>query len=221
MPKRKTQLVNEGTYHIFTHSIAGENIFKKEEDYNKFLKRMLFYNNSKVNCAFSSFPLLDIKEYARICNTGKKLVQILSYCLMPTHMHLILKQKQDKGISLFMHKLLTSYTRDVNSKYKRQGPLFKGRFNSVEILTNEQLIHTTGYIHVNPILSSGVNHPENWKYSSLKEYLNKKLDGFYICDIPQTIKFHDYHKNMVRNMVISHIKLKNKKKRKKEVVLNL
>ena len=70
-----------------------------------------------------------------------------------------------------MKNLLNSYTRYFNTKTKRKGPLWQGRFKSVLIKTDEQLLHLTRYIHLNPTSEDLVERPEDWPYSSYNEYL--------------------------------------------------
>ena len=90
---------------------------------------------------------------------------------MPTHFHLIVKQLIDKGISNFMNNLQNSYSRYFNTKHKRKGPLWEGRFKSVLVKTDEQLIHLSRYLHLNPVTAHIVKKPEQWTMSSYREYL--------------------------------------------------
>jgi len=90
---------------------------------------------------------------------------------MPTHVHFILKQLKQNGISIFMNHILNSYTRYFNTKHKRKGPLWEARFGSVLVEIDEHLIHLTRYVHLNPVAAKLVDKPENWKFSSYQEYL--------------------------------------------------
>ncbi len=105
---------------------------------------------------------------------------------MPTHLHLILAQLKDEGISLFMQNLLNSYTRYFNVKNERVGPLWQGRFKSILIQSDEQLLHLTRYIHLNPTSQNLVEKPEDWKYSSSNEYLWREDD--VLCNFKENIK---------------------------------
>lgn len=139
----------------------------------------------KVN--FSNFfrPCKAKKEFFMDCTalqSKMKLVEIIAYCLMPTHFHLILKQLIDDGISTFMNNMENSYSRYFNLKHKRKGPLWEGRFKSVLIKTDAQLLHLTRYIHLNPTTSHLVNGPEKWLMSSYNEYLAKIDENKKICN---------------------------------------
>ncbi len=61
---------------------------------------------------------------------GNQLVSIGAYCLMSNHLHLLLREEEESGISLFMQKVSTAYTMYFNRKYKRTGSLFAGRFKA-------------------------------------------------------------------------------------------
>ena len=81
-----------------------------------------------------------------------------------------------------MRKLLNSYTHYFNVKHKRKGPLWVGEFQNTHIETDEQLLHFTRYVHLNPVTAYLVDRPEDWKASSYKEYLSESPDGDKICD---------------------------------------
>jgi putative transposase len=71
-----------------------------------------------------------------------------------------------------MNSVLKGYSRYFNIKYNRKGPLWEGRFHNVVVQTDEQLLHLTRYIHLNPVTSYLIEKPENWKFSSYHEYIN-------------------------------------------------
>ncbi len=81
---------------------------------------------------------------------------------------------------MFMKHILDSYSRYFNTKNNRKGPLWQGRFKHVLIETEEQFMHTTRYIHLNPTTDFLVERPEYWQFSSYKEYIG--LDNKGICN---------------------------------------
>ncbi|MCP4652914.1 MAG: transposase [Candidatus Omnitrophica bacterium] len=117
-----------------------------------------------------------------LSSNEKALVEIISYCIMPTHFHLVLTQMKDGGISIFVNNLLNSYTRYFNTKLKRKGPLWESRFKSVFVGTDEQLLHLTRYIHLNPVTAYLVDQPEDWGFSSYNEYVGNALSENKICE---------------------------------------
>ena len=110
-----------------------------------------------------------------------KLVEVLCFCLMPNHFHLLLKQNVDGGISKYLSNFQNSYTRFFNTVHKRDGPLFLSRFKAVEIETEEQLLHVSRYIHLNPYVGSVVQSLGNlrgYPWSSLVEYVEGDEENF-------------------------------------------
>lgn len=99
------------------------------------------------------------------------IVEILSFCLMPNHFHILVKQIEEKGITNFVSKLSNSYTRYFNTRNKRVGPLFQGSFKAVRVEDDEQLLHVSRYIHLNPFVGYLVKNLRTYPYSSYREYL--------------------------------------------------
>lgn len=182
MPVRKDELVTGETYHVYNKSIAGYKIFVNDSDYQRVLLAIKNYQikDPKTKTA----DLVKLKHKAKtkkleICNSSK-IVDIVAYCIMPTHMHLILKQNVDGGIENFMKQISHSYAKYFNLKYNRKGPLWEGRYKNILIGRDEYLIHLTRYLHLNPASAFLVSKPEEWKYSSYNEYLGNQRDN--ICN---------------------------------------
>lgn len=184
--KRKIPLVNGEIYHILSKSIAGYEIFNTQADYLR-MQHLFRYYQKETQIRFSDFLLLKgvrigFNAYLAEYNADKNdLVQIIAYCLMPTHFHLILKQLENDGISKFIGNILNSYTRYFNVKHKRKGPLWEAKFENVLVGSDEQLRHLTRYIHLNPTTALLAKKPEEWLYSSYKEYLGTS-EELALCD---------------------------------------
>jgi putative transposase len=181
---RKYPLIEGKVYHAFTRSIAGFEVFRNESDYLRMGSMLRYYKVENPPVKFSIFSDIKNKEffYQRYFNSQDTLVEIVAYCFMPTHIHLVLQQMKKNGISIFMSKVLNSYTRYFNLKNKRKGPLWESRFKNVEVGTDEQLLHLTRYIHLNPVTANLVEDPGNWSFSSYKEYLGEKQLDKNICN---------------------------------------
>lgn len=185
MPLRKVPLVTDQIYHVFNRGVASQPIFQTERDYRKLLELMSYYQNENPPTRYSFFIKLERMERETIIEKLKLdkniLVEIITYCLMPNHLHLLLKQLKENGISAFMAHFTDSYTRYFNTKYKRAGPLYQGRFQAVRIETDEQLLHVSRYIHLNPHTGYVVNDLDalkNYQYSSFPEYLGLAQNNF-------------------------------------------
>lgn len=184
---RKEPLVTKEVYHVFNRSIAGFHIFNNNEEFLR-MKQLIKYYQIKNELRFSDFiQLKQVQEegfnnsFNKILINNDKSVQIISYCFMPTHIHFILKQLAENGIVDYMRKISDSYTRYFNTLYKRKGPLWEGKFKNVLVKNDEQLLHLTRYIHLNSTTAKLVNRPEDWEFSSYKEYLSEVDDNSVIC----------------------------------------
>jgi REP element-mobilizing transposase RayT len=89
---------------------------------------------------------------------------------MPNHYHFLLEISSE-DFSIAMQKFSISYVKSINKRYNRTGSLFEGAFQARRIDRNEYLLHLSRYIHLNPVLAGLVRHPEDWVYSSYREYI--------------------------------------------------
>ncbi|MFH0943350.1 MAG: transposase [Candidatus Beckwithbacteria bacterium] len=190
MPGRETPLITGEIYHIINRGVTAQTIFSCQRHYQRALEIMLYYQNQNPHLRYSYFSALTFSAKTEKLNQLRKnnelLVEIFAYCFMPNHFHFLLKQLVDNGISNFLSKFSNSYTRYFNTKHNRIGPLFQGKFKSVRIESEQQLLHVSRYIHLNPY-SSGVIKSKHdlyqYQYSSLPEYLSLTKKSFCQKDI--------------------------------------
>lgn len=184
MPLRKVPITKDELYHIYNKSIAEYKIFNSERDYERIINEMRFYSIENPPCKFSIFEKIANKKELQISvrKPKNKLIDIIAYCIMPTHMHFVLKELKDGGIIQFINLISKSYSKYFNVKYRRKGPLWESRFKNILIKSDEQLIHLTRYIHLNPVTAFLINDPCEWKYSSYKEYIGEISKDEKLCD---------------------------------------
>lgn len=183
MPRRITPLVNNEFYHLFNRGVEKRTIFTNHWDYRRFLKICYYYQFLGPKPSFSKFTKSDLNLFKPL--PENKIVDIICYCLMPNHFHFLIRQLKDNGISLFMGQLLNSYTKYFNIKYSRVGALFQGTFKAILIETDEQLIHLSRYIHLNPVVSGLVKNLDEWNWSSYPEYMNQPI----LCSTKEILNF--------------------------------
>lgn len=166
-------------YHIFNRGIARQPVFFGKRDYQRFLLTLSYYRHANPPVKLSRYLQLSISQRDQFLLQMEKnpdlLVDIICIALMPNHFHLLLKQVSEKGISAFMSKTVNSYTRYVNTVQERAGDLFQGVFKAVHVETNEQLLHLSRYIHLNPVVSHRVKKNEllSYPWTSLPLYAGK------------------------------------------------
>lgn len=180
MPGRKIPLVTNQIYHGLNRGISFQPTFTIKKNFQRAIEVMRYYQNQKPPLRYSQFTALSNKRRKQILkNLAKEkkfLVEIIAYCIMSNHFHFMLKQSKEGGISKFMSNFTNSYTRYFNIKNKRSGPLFGGKFKAIRVETDEQLLHLSRYIHLNPYSSYVVKtlkDLEKFSFSSFPEYLGK------------------------------------------------
>jgi len=171
MPIRKTILVPGETYHIYNRSVQGIPIFKGQRENEIFLETIKYYLQANPPTRFSIYRTN--KDKFSI-NHDQKLVTIINYCLMPNHFHFTLRQEEENGIRRFIQKISNSFAHYFALKYQNSGPVFEGNFKAVRIESNEQLLHLSRYIHLNPVTAYLVENPEDYPYSSYLIYIRKE-----------------------------------------------
>lgn len=159
--------VENGFYHIYNRGVEKRQIFMDHQDYVvflSFLKRYLTPSPKDLN---------EVRPHWR-SDLHEKL-QLISYCLMPNHFHLMIKQFFKTAITEFLRALMNSYVKYFNKKYNRVGALFQGRYKGVLVDTEPYLLHLTRYIHLNPTeLGFLRSDLVSYKYSSYQDYLGTR-----------------------------------------------
>lgn len=177
MPRRNTirKFAEEGIYHIYNRGVEKRNIFMDDQDYAVFLHLLKYYlsptDPRKVH------PLLEFQNFSiirpRPLTNLEKEIDLLAYCLMPNHFHLILKQHSKDGVTKLISKISTTYAMYFNKRYKRVGYLFQGPYRAAIVESESYLLHLSRYVHLNPQELTG-GTPVNYAYSSYQNYLNLK-----------------------------------------------
>ena len=176
---RKTQLVTGHIYHIFNRGVNKNEIFLSQDDYKQFLNAAIHYKTKNTRYSYEKrFKISHDPVSLQSLQLNRALkIDVIAYCLMPNHFHFLVKQESDRGITSFMRHLMNSYSHFVNLKYKRVGPLFQGRFKAVIVDSDEQLLHLSRYIHLNPLVSNLVSDLESYPWSSYVSYIGKRVDN--------------------------------------------
>ena len=178
-------------YHIYNRGVEKRKIFSENHDYLRFIHDLFEFND--VEPAGKIYAYKQRKQYAEVGlphmkQQRKFIVEILSFCLMPNHFHLLLHQLSDNGITEFMRKLGTGYTNYFNIKYERVGSLFQGKYKASHIVDDKHLLYLPYYIHLNPLdmimptwrddeitdKNKAISFLETYRWSSYLDYIGKK-----------------------------------------------
>lgn len=159
MPSRNIikTYVPDSYYHIYCRGVNKDTVFNQSKDYAVFLNLLKRYLSKK--------PVKDKQGREYIHLYGE--LELLSYCLMPNHFHLLIYQISSTAMQQLMHGVLTSYSGYFNKTNGRRGPLFESCYKASLISNDSYLEHISRYIHLNP------NNWKDYKYSSLPYYIDK------------------------------------------------
>jgi len=185
---RKIVFRNEQIYHVFNRGVERRTVFTNRKELERAKQLIKFYRHKDIPIRFSQVmnqpEEIKNKILEKLYRTNQQ-VDIISYCLMPNHFHFILKQNTENGVARFISNFTNAYTKYFNTKHKRIGPLFQGIFKALIVETDEQLIHLSRYIHLNPVSSSIIKEDQLtiYPYSSLMEYLLLSNDEISKTDV--------------------------------------
>lgn len=149
--------VAESYYHIYNRGAGAQEVFKDQQDFQVFLSLLKRYLGTDK----------DKSTAGNIYPSYKGGVELLAFCLMPTHFHLFIYQHSEDGMKLLLKSLGVAYGMYFNRKYKRRGPVFEQRYKAVRITDDSYLLHISRYIHLNP------SNPKAWEWSSYPYYLGR------------------------------------------------
>lgn len=185
MPLRKIPLVNGEIYHVFNRSIAKIPIFHTKRSSERFLETIEYYRFSQPPVRFSYFNRMAQQKkrdlIASLAMGNQLNIEILAFCIMPNHYHFLIRQIQDNGISKFIGRIQNSFAKYLDLASQRTGSVFQQAFKAVRIESESQFIHTSRYIHLNPLTSFVMRKPEDLISSyltSLTDYLSENSRPF-------------------------------------------
>lgn len=201
--------VEESFYHIYNRGVEKRTIFEELQDYKVFLKYLKesLSPPPKPENIRRTFTLqgASFKGIPRQPKNYFKEIELHSYCLMPNHFHLLVKQKSKNSIEKIMRSLATRYSMYFNKKYDRVGKLFQGHYKAVLIKDDDYLLHLSRYIHLNPLkytdsLAKG--------FSSYADYLQLRktkwiktdfILGYFNTSVIKELKKFNKYQEFVEN----------------------
>jgi len=177
----KDQICHPGAYyHIYNRGINKQDIFLEEKDYLFYLQR-----------------LRQVKD--------KQKASVICYCLMPNHIHLLLRQDSEIPIYKVMSCLHTGYSMYFNKKYNKVGHLFQNRFKQKEVKNDEYLLQLASYIHLNPLIDGLAEKLGDYQWSSYPDYID--LRPGTLCDKESVLlgKSSDWYKKITEEEIVEKL----------------
>lgn len=226
MPIYRPEYFEHGVYHIYNRGVAKLPTFLSVDDYQDFQDILRYL---LIGFPIRKDAILPIKnQYLPVTYKAdplsnglfRPLLDLLAYCLMPNHFHLLIQIKvpigeikKDDGriasfqsISEFMRRLCITYSHKFNRHSKREGVVFQGRFKIKHVPKDPDVLQVSRYIHLNPVIAGLVIKPEQWLWSDYHTYVtpgiipsftftNTRLILSYFNDTPQ------YYKDFVDTVI--------------------
>jgi putative transposase len=172
-------------YHLCSRGVAKQNIFIDDRDYIRFLFLILYFQ-SPVNLFNLSRPVTSFVR-SQTFNISpdiieqiikQRMIELNTFCLMPNHFHLIIREVEEGGTAKFMQRILTAYAKYFNTKYQRTGHVFENLYYAVHIEDNNQLLYVSAYVHKNPFDLK--KNYENYPWSSFSDYSKTNKWGKFL-----------------------------------------
>lgn len=154
MPHKNTvkHFIENGIYHAYNRGVEKRKIFLDDQDYRVFLHLLKYYlspADRKADHPIVKTGNLNLLRPRPLKNLENE-VELIAYCLMPNHFHLLLKQISIDGMTKLLRRIATTYALYFNRRYKRVGYLFQGHYKAVLIDNDPAFLHISRYIHLNP-----------------------------------------------------------------------
>ena len=158
MPRQPRQLLHQSYYHIMARGNNKNIIFHKEDDYKYYLDL--------------------IKKYKKLHPFS-----LYHYCLMPNHVHLLVRTNKGTDFSNFMKKINLSYFCYYRNHYGWTGHFWQDRFKSQPVGKDNYFLQCGKYIELNPVRSGITEKPSDYKFSSYLHYAEGKKNNLITLDM--------------------------------------
>lgn len=185
-------------------------IFHNKSDWARFLFLILYFQSpikiSHLGRTVKDFirnpgqhSVLTIKDEV----VKHRTVELIAFCLMPNHFHLIVKELEEGGIAAYMQRVLNAYAKYHNTKYEKSGHVFQGPYKAIHIEDDRQLLYLSTYIHRNPReLSGWRNKEDSYPWSSYQDFVGENRWGDLLLPdiiLGQSKNKNEYHEFVKRS----------------------
>lgn len=197
MPAKNTikTFAEDSYYHVYNRGVEKRNIFLDDHDFRMFLHLLKLYLSPPTKDNTKRLTRNNLVRPRPVKSIHQE-IELIAFCLMPNHFHLLLKQVDRTGMTRLMRKLATAYVMYFNDKYNRVGTLFEGIYKAALIDSEYYLLHLSRYLHLNPSELTR-NNLVNYPYSSYPYYLGRK-NAAWINPTPVLSYFKSEKNNLLK-----------------------
>ena len=185
-------------FHVITQGINKSYIFDESEDIKYYIKIM--------------YKLMEEQK-----------IEIIAYCIMNNHAHILVKTEDIKELSKYMQRLNAKYAKYYNTRYNRVGYVFRDRYKSEGIYSDDHLYNCIRYIYNNPVKAGICSKESEYPYSNYKEIKGNTDNEYCFIDIEENYEkiCKDAIKDFLNDNNIKFEELYNEKDKLKELVIML
>jgi putative transposase len=113
----------------------------------------------------------DFEAFERVLAEGMKryAVELLTYCVMPNHWHLVVRPNTDQSLGHWMRWVGVTHVRRYHEHYHSRGGghVYQGRFKSFPVAEDDYFLALCRYVEANPLRARLVDRAEQWPWSGL------------------------------------------------------
>ncbi len=176
-------------FHALNRGVEKRDIFMDERDRFRFVHGLLLFNTPR-SANNTTYLIENDNDFVNRYQESERIVDLHAWCLMKNHYHLLLSERVEGGLTLFLRKLNVGYANYFNEKYRRSGSLFQGRTKKIGIHSNAHFLHILHYIHLNPLdylpgarewrnghvaeTAKAKTHIDTYRWSSYADYCGKR-----------------------------------------------
>ena len=142
MPRALRTICANECYHVINRANQKARVFHNPADYDTF-----------IGCMLEAQERLNLP--------------LLAMCLMPNHVHLVVRPNQDGDLAKWTSWLFTTHVRRHHRKYDSTGRLWQGRYKASLIQQDVHLLTVLRYVERNALTAALVKRAEDWRWGSL------------------------------------------------------
>lgn len=183
-------------WHVLNRGVDGRDLFLDSQDYARGVHNLYEFNDATpIDNHARLFDPSGMRDFVNpsFRKTRELLVNIHGWVLMKNHYHLLLSERVENGISLFLRKFNVGYANYFNKRYERKGTLFQGRTKKILIAHEPHFLYILHYLHLNPLdylagaekwrlrskgsiasASEALEYLDSYRWSSYSDYIGRK-----------------------------------------------
>src|SRR3989344_3011502 len=190
MPLKRPELITGDFYHVYNRGVEKRDIFTDDAERARFVLGLYEFNDAAHVWNLGRYYEQHDGDLTPIIRKRERdeLVDVIAFALMKNHYHLLLREKQDGGISAFMQKQGAGFTRYFNERHDRVGALFQGVYRVKHVPADALLEYMLVYLHLNPLGLSARRVPKtkvpgaadarkrlaSYRWSSYHDYVGRE-----------------------------------------------